>query len=260
MPEPDVATLTHRLAALTRRKVGERMARETWAHEAGFRPGCMGVLQVVAAREPVSQREVSEALLLDPSDVVTLVDILERAGLVERRRDPADRRRYALEVTPRGQLAVVRLREINRETDEDLLAPLDEAERAQLAELIARVVRHHTGGLPDHPDHRDQWHHAGGPAHPGNPDLAHPAHPAHPADAAAHVRAGAAEAETATAIRAAADEAVYGAARRAAGPPDPDEGRPREVPVMPGHPERAPEPYDPDREAERARVTDPTRR
>ena len=121
------------------------MAHESWAHEAGFRPGCIGVLRVVAAREPVSQREVSEALLLDPSDLVTLVDILEAAGLVERRRDPADRRRYALEVTPRGQLAVVRLREISRETNEELLAPLDEHERAQLAELIGRVVRHHTG-------------------------------------------------------------------------------------------------------------------
>src|SRR5512133_665606 len=145
MPEPDVATLTHRLAALTRRAIGERMAQESWAHEAGFRPGCIGVLRVVAAREPVSQREVSEALMLDPSDLVTLVDILERAGLVERRRDPADRRRYALEVTPRGQLAVVRLREINREATAELLAPLDERERAQLAELIGRVVRHHTG-------------------------------------------------------------------------------------------------------------------
>jgi DNA-binding MarR family transcriptional regulator len=232
MPEPDIATLTHRLAALTRRKVGERMARETWAHEAGFRPGCIGVLQVVAAREPVSQREVSEALVLDPSDVVTLVDILERAGLVDRRRDPADRRRYALEVTPRGQLAVVRLREINRETNEDLLAPLDEAERAQLAELISRVVRHHTGTPADHRDH----------PHPGG---------------AAHVRAGATEAEAAASIRAAAHEAGYGAARRAAGPPDPNEGRPREVPVMPGHPERAPEPYDPNREAEGARAVRP---
>jgi DNA-binding MarR family transcriptional regulator len=151
MPEPDVATLTHRLAALTRRKIGERMAHESWAHEAGFRPGCIGVLHVVAAREPVSQREVSEALMLDPSDLVTLVDILERAGLVERRRDPADRRRYALEVTPRGQLAVVRLREINRETNEELLAPLDDEERAQLAHLIGRVVGHHLGTLLPEP-------------------------------------------------------------------------------------------------------------
>jgi DNA-binding MarR family transcriptional regulator len=200
MPEPDVTTLTHRLAAITRRAVGERMANESWAHEAGFRPGCIGVLRVVAAREPVSQREVSEALLLDPSDLVTLVDILERAGLVERRRDPADRRRYALEVTPRGQLAVVRLREISREANEELLAPLDERERAQLAELIGRVVRHHTG----------------------EPEPA-------PAGAAPAGRTG-------PAARSEADEDGV-----------------REVPVMPGHPERAREPYDPNREAERAR-------
>jgi DNA-binding MarR family transcriptional regulator len=201
MPEPDVATLTHRLAAITRRAIGDRMANESWAHDAGFRPGCIGVLRVVAAREPVSQREVSEALLLDPSDLVTLVDILEAAGLVERRRDPADRRRYALEVTPRGQLAVVRLREINRETNEELLAPLDEQERAQLAELIGRVVRHHTG----------------------EPD---------PAAAGRTESAG----RTVAAARSeAAEDGV------------------REVPVMPGHPERAREPYDPDREAERVR-------
>jgi DNA-binding MarR family transcriptional regulator len=166
MTEPDVSTLTHRLAALTRRKVGARMAGESWAHAAGFRPGCIGVLQVVAAREPVSQREVSEQLMLDPSDVVSLVDILERAGLVERRRDPADRRRYGLEVTPRGQLAVVRLREINRETSDELLAPLDAAERAQLASLIGRVVRHHLGP----PSERDTAPPTAGVPDPDQPD------------------------------------------------------------------------------------------
>lgn len=225
MPEPDVATLTHRLAAITRRAVGERMAHESWAHEAGFRPGCIGVLRVVAAREPVSQREVSEALLLDPSDLVTLVDILEAAGLVERRRDPADRRRYALEVTPRGQLAVVRLREINRETNEELLAPLDEHERAQLAELIGRVVRHHTG----QPDPA-----ATGPSATG-PSAAQPGQSGQSAEAE-RVR----------------DKAARLRAREREAAADAREGRPREVPVLPGHPERAPEPYDPNREAERA--------
>lgn len=144
MPEPDVVTLSYRLAQLNRRATAERMAHETWAHEAGFRPGCIGVLRVVAAREPVSQREVSDQLMLDPSDMVSLVDILERAGMVERRRDPADRRRYALEVTEAGRLAVVRLSEISQQINAELLAPLDLWERVQLADLLARVVHHHT--------------------------------------------------------------------------------------------------------------------
>jgi len=145
MPERDVATLTHRLAQLTRRAMAERMAQEKWAIEAGFRPGCIGVLDTVAQLEPVSQREVSSVLLLDPSDLVTLVDILERAGLLERRRDPADRRRYALEVTARGQLAVARLRQIAREANEEVLAPLDDDERSELEKLLSRIVAHHTG-------------------------------------------------------------------------------------------------------------------
>lgn len=144
MPEPDVVTLTYRLAQLNRRATAERMAHETWAHEAGFRPGCIGVLRVVTAREPVSQREVSDELMLDPSDVVTLVDILERAGMVERRRDPADRRRYALGVTEAGRRAFDRLTEISQEINAELLAPLDIWERVQLADLLARVVQHQT--------------------------------------------------------------------------------------------------------------------
>lgn len=140
-----MATLTNRLAQLTRRAMAERMAQETWAIEAGFRPGCIGVLDAVAQLEPVSQREVSATLLLDPSDLVSLVDILERAGLLERRRDPADRRRYALEITQAGQLAVARLRDVARDAYEEVLAPLDPAERSELQRLLSRIVSHHTG-------------------------------------------------------------------------------------------------------------------
>jgi DNA-binding MarR family transcriptional regulator len=140
---PDLPTLTHRLAHLTRRAMGMRMQQEHWALDVGFRPGCIGVLQTVAALEPVSQREVSDRLLLDPSDLVSLVDILEKAGLVERRRDPADRRRYALEITRAGRTAVRRLELVARDAGEAVLAPLDEAERQLLGHLLQRVVDHH---------------------------------------------------------------------------------------------------------------------
>lgn len=144
MLEPDVVTLSYRLAQLNRRATAERMAKETWARDAGFRPGCIGVLRVLAARDAVSQREVSDELLLDPSDVVSLVDILEGAGMVRRRRDPSDRRRYALQLTAAGRRAVLRLTEISQQINAELLAPLGPVEREQLAALLARVVQHHT--------------------------------------------------------------------------------------------------------------------
>ena len=147
MPEPDVSRMTLGLAQLTRRAMAELMAAEEWATDAGFRFGCIGVLQVVAALEPVSQREVCDRLLLDPSDIVSLIDILERAGMVERRRDPTDRRRYALEVTPLGRLAVDRLQRVSQEASEQVLAALDATERDQLARLLGKIIEHHTGAF-----------------------------------------------------------------------------------------------------------------
>src|SRR5207253_1063758 len=95
-PSPDLVSGIFLLARELRREVGDVMATEQWAIDAGFRPPCMGVLSVVAKLGPVSQRAISDHLGLDASDVVGVLDILEQAGMVERRRDPDDRRRHAV--------------------------------------------------------------------------------------------------------------------------------------------------------------------
>src|SRR5439155_20249176 len=93
------------LAREMHREIHELMAEEPWAVDAGFRPPCMGVLAVVEKRQPVSQREISDYLGLDASDVVGVLDNLEAAHLVQRRRDPADRRRHAVVLTEPGETA-----------------------------------------------------------------------------------------------------------------------------------------------------------
>ena len=55
-----------------------------------------------AATEPLSQQDIARRLGIDPTVLVGVVDELERRSLVERRRDPADRRRYLLVVTGDG--------------------------------------------------------------------------------------------------------------------------------------------------------------
>jgi len=99
------------------------------------------VLEQAILRDGPSQRELAELLRLDPSQIVALVDGLQAKGLVERRRDPADRRRYAVVATTAGQhtYAVGRVR-IEGSLD-DLLADLDPAERATLHDLLHRIVR-----------------------------------------------------------------------------------------------------------------------
>jgi len=135
-----LGTLLRRIAAASRARVAARMQNETWAMAAGFRPGCVGVMFCIRQLQPVSQRGIGAVLGLDPSDVVGLIDILEGAGLVERARDPSDRRRYSLRLTASGQRAHSRLLEVLERATEDLLAPLSVAERRQFLRLLERVV------------------------------------------------------------------------------------------------------------------------
>ncbi|MGH9222479.1 MAG: MarR family winged helix-turn-helix transcriptional regulator [Acidimicrobiales bacterium] len=138
-PHPDIFSGVFMLARELRRQVGELMASEQWAIDAGFRPPCVGVIAVVAHRQPISQREISDALGLDASDVVGVMDILESAGLVERRRDPHDRRRHAVVLTQAGEAAARRFAELRVEVEERVFAVLDPEERRQLADLLGRV-------------------------------------------------------------------------------------------------------------------------
>ena len=134
------------LAREMRRQIHELMAEEQWAVDAGFRPPCLGALDVIARHQPVSQRGISDHLGLDASDVVGVLDILEAAGMVERQRDPHDRRRHAVVLTEHGERAAQRFAALRAEATERALADLDDGERRQLVELLHRATRRFTAG------------------------------------------------------------------------------------------------------------------
>lgn len=128
------------LARELRREMHELMAGEQWAVHAGFRPPCLGVLAVVEQLQPVCQRAISDHLGLDASDVVGVLDVLEAAAMVERRRDPADRRRHAVVLTESGESAARHFAVLRARATERVLAGLDPAERRQLVELLNRAT------------------------------------------------------------------------------------------------------------------------
>ena len=92
---------------------------------------------------PSSQREVSDRLRFDASDLVTFVDVLERDGLVLRKRDGQDRRRYALEITAAGRRAIRRRDRDAARMNDELFAPLAPAERDELRGLLLRTLTYH---------------------------------------------------------------------------------------------------------------------
>ncbi len=142
----DALTSVLLLARELRRQIHELMAGEDWAADAGFRPPCLGVIDVVSRFQPVSQREISDHLGLDASDVVGVLDVLERASMVERRRDPTDRRRHAVVLTEQGKAAARRFAELRDNAVDRALAGLDPDERQLLVELLNRAVARSKAG------------------------------------------------------------------------------------------------------------------
>src|ERR1700722_17436410 len=103
---------------------------------AGVTPPQAGLLRVVAAEPGRTQQAVSGQLGLLPSRLVMLVDELEGRGLIERRRDPNDRRNSALYVTDAGEAVLQDIGRAAQAHGEEFLAPLTKADRATLAELL----------------------------------------------------------------------------------------------------------------------------
>ena len=105
-----------------------------------MKPAAYGVLKVVSTRGPLSQREVCDVLGVHPSDMVEIMDVAEREGWLERRRDPVDRRRYQLTITPLGRRRLARYDAVAARAEALVLEPLDEQERRLLLELVAKVI------------------------------------------------------------------------------------------------------------------------
>lgn len=126
------AKMHHRCARLSMAVLEEAGLGLTGLH--------VGALKLIESGGPMSQHAVGSALGKDRTTMVSVVDDLERAGLVERRRNPRDRRAYALEITPEGEEWLERATALIRDAEADLLGDLDAEERERLRELLKRVV------------------------------------------------------------------------------------------------------------------------
>jgi DNA-binding MarR family transcriptional regulator len=100
-----------------------------------------GILTMVTELEPMTQKALADALGIDRTTMVALLDDLEDKGLAARQRHPRDRRAFLVHPTDSGRAAKVAAVRILDEQQRLFLAPLAPAERRQLAALLTRLHR-----------------------------------------------------------------------------------------------------------------------
>jgi DNA-binding MarR family transcriptional regulator len=119
----------------------EAMRRLREAHTVhNLKPRQFQLLALLHEDGAMGQRELGQAMDVDPSVLVTLLNPLEADGLISRERDLDDRRRHLVTLTPAGERHLDCAAQAQRDTDEALLAGLGADEREQLNALLVAVL------------------------------------------------------------------------------------------------------------------------
>jgi MarR family transcriptional regulator, lower aerobic nicotinate degradation pathway regulator len=107
--------------------------------EVGLAARQAGILTMVSELEPMTQKALADALRIDRTTMVALIDDLEQRGLVVRKRHPRDRRAFLICPTDAGRAAKKTAVTILDEQQRRFLAPLSQEERLHLGELLNRL-------------------------------------------------------------------------------------------------------------------------
>ena len=136
---------THRLAdrvlwALGRAsQQSQRLVRQHMT-DAGVRTLHYHVLASLADDGEAVQATLADRIVLDRSDLVTVLDELEALDYVVRRVDPVDRRRKIVAITATGEKQLVAMDQLIYAAEAELLEPLSANERKTLLELLGRLT------------------------------------------------------------------------------------------------------------------------
>jgi DNA-binding MarR family transcriptional regulator len=106
----------------------------------GMKLKAYSTLASLQAGGATSQQDLCISMHLDPNNCVLLLNEMEHAGHVERKRDPADRRRHIVEITEAGREALKHAERVMEGLEGEVLGALSPEERVLLRDLLARAL------------------------------------------------------------------------------------------------------------------------
>src|SRR5271168_580857 len=130
---PGSAVLLSRLAKQVYRRSDEDLLGMQLRH--------LVALAYVRDHDECPQQDLADAFCMDANNVVLLLNELEQLGYTTRLRDPNDRRRHVVQITPSGRRALSVAERAQVAIEDDVLAALDADERKTLRELLNRALR-----------------------------------------------------------------------------------------------------------------------
>lgn len=134
-PARNIGILVHEVARLLRRNFERRVS-------------ALGLTQVqwrtliyLARNEGTNQASLAELIEVKPITLARLIDRLEEAGWVERRRDQSDRRVCRLYLTDAAQPMLIEMEQLSAQTRKDALAGMTRTEQAQALDLLTTLKK-----------------------------------------------------------------------------------------------------------------------
>jgi DNA-binding MarR family transcriptional regulator len=122
-------------------RLAKQVYRRSTEELLGMHMRLVMALSYLRDHDGAPQQELADALCMDANNVVLLLNELEDLEYIARRRDPSDRRRHLVDITPKGRQDLARAERAQEDAiEDDVLKGLDPEERATLWRLLTRAL------------------------------------------------------------------------------------------------------------------------